>query len=680
MGSNAKDRSARSGRKACHAGKHQPSSSRSPPPASSSSSYPSPSPALAEGDPHIGHPISNPNAHPSGAYDDNGWGYCTEEQLEELLLKNLDLIYREALNRLLTLGYDEAAALRAVLCSGHCYGSMDVLSNILHNAMSHINWAPAAAGHCDAGGGVPANGFTDLCHLQEYSLAEMMRLLQQVRPRLTRGDAMWCLLMSDLHVGRASTIDIPTPPYPAPTAVPAPLTAGGCSSACGAEYARPTTGLCKFHAAEGGGGSTDLPPSVWSAMRRNANASVRQRAEVGLGSSSSEQPQVDRSAAAVEAGDDARGDLVDSVLKGLEAMSLDEEGKSPDGAEDHKKEVILDLVRQIRELEGQVKERKEWAQKTGLQAARKLSNDLIELRTLRMEREENQRLKKGKQVLEDATLKRLTEMENALKKATGQVDLANAAVCSLETENAEIQAEVEASELSASESARMCLDVARKEKKLLKKVQAWEKQREKIQQEIDKEKRKIAETEQKLAEVKVATKETEAKWKREVKLRELGTAQAEEARRAREAAEINAKRRQEALQRKIELDFQCHKDDIQRLEEELSRLHATAASTQLNNLSFNALNSGDADAMKALKEGNEEMHTGFNKPQESSRKLNHDRVCVICLKDDVSVLFLPCAHQVVCVNCNKDHEKSKGSCPCCNTKIDERIRVYGVSS
>ncbi|KAG1359381.1 MND1-interacting protein 1 [Cocos nucifera] len=680
MGGNARDRSARSGRKARHAVKHQPSSSSGPSPASSSFSYPSPSPVVADGDPGIGHQISNPNANPSGAYDDNGWGYCTEEQLEELLLKNLDLVYREALNRLVTLGYDEEAALRAVLCSGHCYGSMDVLSNILQNAMEHLNSSLAASGHCDATAGLPAKGFTDLRHLQEYSLAGMVCLLQQVRPHLTRGDAMWCLLMSDLHVGRASTIDVPAAPCPAPTAAPAPVTAGGCGAACGADYAPPTTGLCEFHMAERGGGSTDLPPSVRSAMRRNAKASVaRQRAEVASGSSSSEQPQGDGSAAAVEAGDDAGEDLVDSVLKGLEAMSLDE-GKSPDGAEDHKKEMILDLVRQIRELEGQVKERKEWAQKTGLQAARKLNNDQIELRTLRMEREENQHLKKGKQGLEDATLKRLTEMENALKKASGQVDLANAAVRRLETENAEIRAEVEASELSASESARMCLDAARKEKKLLKKVQAWEKQREKIQQEIAEEKRKIAETERKLADVRVATKETEAKWKRAIKLREQATTQAEEARRAREAAEINTKRRREALQRKIELDFQRHKDDIQRLEEELSRLQATAASTQLNNPSFNSLNSGDADAMKAFKEGNGKMHTGFNKPQESSRKLNRDRVCVICSKDDVSVLFLPCAHLVVCVHCNEDHEKGKGSCPCCNTKIDERIRVYGVSS
>ncbi|MCI81071.1 MND1-interacting protein 1-like, partial [Trifolium medium] len=53
--------------------------------------------------------------------------------------------------------------------------------------------------------------FSDLRQLEEYSLAGMVCLLQQVRPNLSKGDAMWCLLMSDLHVGKASTMEIPVP-------------------------------------------------------------------------------------------------------------------------------------------------------------------------------------------------------------------------------------------------------------------------------------------------------------------------------------------------------------------------------------------------------------------------------------------------------------------------------------
>ncbi|KAJ6701310.1 hypothetical protein OIU74_012632 [Salix koriyanagi] len=144
-----------------------------------------------------------------------------------------------------------------------------------------------------------------------------------------------------------------------------------------------------------------------------------------------------------------------------------------------------------------------------MQAARKLSGDLTELKLLRIEREETQRLKKGKQTMEDSTAKRLSEMENALRKASGQVDRANAAVRRLETENAEIRAEMEASKLSASESVTTCLEVAKREKKCLKRLLAWEKQKTKLQAEIADEKGKIKELQQCLANIEHARKEAE---------------------------------------------------------------------------------------------------------------------------------------------------------------------------
>lgn len=92
--------------------------------------------------------------------------------------------------------------------------------------------------------------------------------------------------------------------------------------------------------------------------------------------------------------DSLAASAVDSVLRSLEGMSLWD-----NGVEDPKKEMILNVIRQVQNREAQVKERKEWAQQKALQAAR------TELRVLRMEREENQHLKKGKQALEDTTMK-----------------------------------------------------------------------------------------------------------------------------------------------------------------------------------------------------------------------------------------------------------------------------------
>ncbi|KAF5206851.1 Ring type e3 ligase [Thalictrum thalictroides] len=54
--------------------------------------------------------------------------------------------------------------------------------------------------------------------------------------------------------------------------------------------------------------------------------------------------------------------------------------------------------------------------------------------------------------------------------------------------------------------------------------------------------------------------------------------------------------------------------------------------------------------------------------------LKRERECVMCLTEEMSVVFLPCAHQVVCTNCNKLHEKQgMKDCPSCRTPIQQRI-------
>ncbi|XP_043807063.1 MND1-interacting protein 1 isoform X2 [Manihot esculenta] len=513
---------------------------------------------------------SNPISNSSGNPDDNGWGYCTEEQLEEILLKNLELLYKEAISKLVALGYDEDTALKAILRNGHCYGGMDVLTNILHNSLAYLN------SNCEGGSSSSSsNGnldeydpvFNDLRQLEEYSLAGMVCLLQQVRPHLSKGDAMWCLLMSDLHVGRASTIEIPMANSPGNGNSTVQSSVEGVSSnGVDNSVGVVAPALCRFHGGWGfgnGGGSEcavngifsyslemalqkdiecpkrfNLSPSMKSLLKRNvamfaagfrANSKQMQTQSqiqsescpgvfsgghappVATGSEVSdekrEESQNSKNQDGAMAGWNKFQDGLLSELSKFSDLNLDE---NLELAGDQKDEMIVTLLHQIKDLEKQVKERKEWAHQKAMQAARKLSSDLTELKMLKMEREETQRLKKGKQTLEDSTMKRLSEMENALRKASGQVDRANAAVRRLETENAEIRAEMEASKLSASESVTTCLEVAKREKKCLKKLLAWEKQKTKLQDEIAGEKEKIKELQRCLAMVEQAQKEAES--------------------------------------------------------------------------------------------------------------------------------------------------------------------------
>ncbi|CAH8264803.1 unnamed protein product [Arabidopsis lyrata] len=643
-----------------------------------------------------------PESNPSGNFEDNGWGYCTEEQLEDILLKHLEYLYNEAISKLVASGYDEDVALRAVLSNGYCYGGMDVMTNILHNSLAYLKSSTGEGSNVN-NDDQSETVFTDLRQLEEYSLAGMVYLLQQVKPNLSKGDAMWCLLMSELHVGRASTMDIPS-------------SGKGDSSNVGVGGAI-SPALCRFHGGWGFGNGKgpkfsgngvslcseeltlqreidcprrfNLSPSMKSLLRENVaafvagyRASMEQKKQMQLQSeTSSNSLSCAAAATCSETCEQPRNlgneESVSSVLEKFRDLNLDDNVDS--APEELKDDALIGLLHQVQDLKKQLKERKDWAQKKAMQAAQKVSDELAELKSLRSEREEIQQLKKGKQTREDSTLKKLSEMENALRKASGQVDKANAIVRALENESAEIRAEMEASKLSASESLTACMEASKKEKKCLKKLVVWEKQKMKLQDEITAEKEKIKALNRALAQITQEEKEYEAKWRQEQKGKEQAMAQVEEEQRLKEVTEASNKRKVESLRLKIEIDFQRHKDDLQRLEQELSRLNkasSTDSSLQSNNTSHTKGKSDKSkgEAMSKLLEELDRLDGSYEK------EANYDRECLICMKDEVSVVFLPCAHQVVCVSCSDSFMGGKATCPCCRASVQQRIRVFGASS
>ncbi|XP_031112145.1 putative E3 ubiquitin-protein ligase RF4 [Ipomoea triloba] len=53
-----------------------------------------------------------------------------------------------------------------------------------------------------------------------------------------------------------------------------------------------------------------------------------------------------------------------------------------------------------------------------------------------------------------------------------------------------------------------------------------------------------------------------------------------------------------------------------------------------------------------------------------------ERECVMCLNLDKTVVLLPCAHLVLCEECNELHQRmGMKECPTCRTPIMQRIRV-----
>ena len=173
-----------------------------------------------------------------------------------------------------------------------------------------------------------------------------------------------------------------------------------------------------------------------------------------------------------------------SSQTGHSLLASQVQGSIDPNAEERKTVMLWQLVDRVKYIETQLQEWTDWAQQKVMQAAKRLTKDSSELKALRQERDEYIRLKKEKQALEESTMKKLSEMENALRKAVSQVDRANSTAWRLEAENSEVRAEMEAAKLAAMVSVSECQEATKRENKSTKKSQGWEKQKLKLQEDI----------------------------------------------------------------------------------------------------------------------------------------------------------------------------------------------------
>ncbi|KAA8527526.1 hypothetical protein F0562_034759 [Nyssa sinensis] len=318
--------------------------------------------------------------------------------------------------------------------------------------------------------------------------------------------------------------------------------------------------------------------------------------------------------------------------------------------QDKKDEMILKLVPRVHELQNQLQEWTEWANQKVMQAARRLGKDKAELKTLRQEKEEVERLKKEKQTLEENTMKKLSEMENALCKASGQVDRANSAVQTLEVENAALRQEMDAAKLRAAESAASCQEVSKREKKTLMKFQSWEKQKTLFQEELVAEKRKLVQLRHELEQAKDLRDQLEARWKQEEKAKEELLTQSSSVKKEREQIEAAAKSKEDMIKMKAENNLKRYKDDIEKLEKEISQLRLKTDSSKIAALrrgidgSYASRLTDIRNAPSTKESYISRMVTDFQ-DYAGTGGVKRERECVMCLSEEMSVVFLPCAHQ-----------------------------------
>ncbi|XP_059298016.1 putative E3 ubiquitin-protein ligase RF298 [Lycium ferocissimum] len=318
--------------------------------------------------------------------------------------------------------------------------------------------------------------------------------------------------------------------------------------------------------------------------------------------------------------------------------------------QNEKDETILLRISRMQTLQKELQGWTDWANEKVMQAARRLGKDQGELKILRQDKEDAEKLHKDKQMLEENNMKRLTEMEHALSNASGQIEMANSTLRRLEVENAVLKKEMEAARMDAVGSATNFHQALAREQEILKKCQALEMEKGELQDDFSNLKREATRFEQELERAK----------KRQNQFKDLSQQQKREKQRfIQQADSLKAERVKLGVQSKMEEDniietaeksMRKCKEDILKLESEISHLRFQSEGSKIE-----ALRRNDNFAPASVKS---------------------ERECVMCLSEEMTVVFLPCAHLVLCEQCNVLHEKQgMNDCPSCRTPIKKRISV-----
>ncbi|XP_057741839.1 putative E3 ubiquitin-protein ligase RF4 [Arachis stenosperma] len=351
---------------------------------------------------------------------------------------------------------------------------------------------------------------------------------------------------------------------------------------------------------------------------------------------------------------------------------------------DEKDELTLMLIARVQELQFGMQSWNNWTKQKVMQVTERLGKVQSELKALRKEKQEADLYKKDQKLLEENAVKRISEMENAMENTRKQIEHATSAAVELEAENASLKKELDDAKLWVLKSMTSHRQALEREQIVLKQLQSWESQNGLLRDELDGEKHSLSNLLQVLHKEKNLLANIEGRLEQERAVKEKLLAQAASIRKERQQLEAHIKSEEDTIRKRAANDMQKYVDDIARLEKELIELKIKSESEQIAALRRGVDGKNDKFSrtskntltVKENKKSNASQTMVSNRDKMSTGSLRREQECVMCLSDEMSVVFLPCAHQVVCQDCNELHEKQgMKDCPSCRTPIQRRIHA-----
>ncbi|KAK4414347.1 MND1-interacting protein 1 [Sesamum alatum] len=582
--------------------------------------------------------VKNPQPNVSSSSTTNRSKY-TEDELEEFLYAKIEVLYNEARDWLLKSGYSLLEVERAFLNAGYIHGPVDLLNNILTNSIAFIEktFEPKR------------EAFNEMDELYESVHETLVDSVMQMHPGIQRSDAIWHLLIRNW--GHVPSTTITSHLQGGNRNINSMLVHGSCGSSSHSKnedaVVLGSSSVSKKVTSESDIGSSlkkvgileriNLTPAFASHFRQDVLfliAAVQK--EIGAPQqavpSATEKP--------IEISDILSPEFLTSITDGTyEACS-----------DDPRTAAIADLLKEIRDLLEEVKGQKEWAHRKVIDSAKRLSKDSLELKMLRMEKVDKEKGKNDKIHAEKSCVARLMETEQSLRKVNLEVSFMAESVRRLETKNSQFRADIQALKLNASESDREMKEVLTRERRCMKKLADFGKQTSIFRSQCEEEKQRLLQLELELLQVEKEAEEAEMQWKQEIKEREHMVAVLAEETRKLQIHKAESRIQLLKLRKKVEIDSRLARDDRKRLEDELSRLRIS--SQKLPDM----LLEDDSFWCTSI----EATGSSSSAPCESSQETSRHWNCMLCLQNDVSVVFLPCTHQVICFPCYEINFKNSG--------------------
>ncbi|CAH1431747.1 unnamed protein product [Lactuca virosa] len=629
--------------------------------------------------------------------------------LVKLLSETLNLCIQNAITKITKKGYTEEAAEHAILRCGpftpfHCSeGNLE--SNIVEGAL--LSLQSNNKKYNDSADYT----FQELNELVDFTVLEMVTTLRDIKPSLSVSEAIWCLLMCDLNVSKASVMErdlqqmgtsaepetesgsksepknqetiasnVKRPPPQSSKSGKKTVDICTCRNWCAmATHKRDATlrgkaalllekpykgrrirkGLKKqvFSLKElslinkQSPSSSSSSSSSSSEQNKNTSLPLKETEEKPKGTPKSEQPKT-----------------IDYYLKNI---PCDENGEYV--PRDDKDILRLEAVAQIEALQKELQGWDDWATSKVMEVTKRLNQHRSEVNTLKAEMKDNE-------AMDENTAKRLLETTLTLNTTNSELNVANSTIVKLQTEQSVIKEE------SERERNRSIFEAKRLEQALIKEEEARKKsqstfgsEKTSLEEELKVLKRQVGQKQQELEKAKCLLSEALIRVAKEERETAKVVNKAECIKNERERIEALAMAEYEIMKGKAEEEFKKNETENKRIEYEISAFKLEAESKRIAEM-YMSMNM-NMDSSKGLEDfRNMSKKRKKKKKKMMKKKKKKDRECVMCLNEEMTVVFVPCGHQVLCKACNVKHEERMNECPSCRTPIQKRINARFAKS